>query len=172
MSAPGVMTCSSLVEDVESYCERSDEETLQQIPRFIMLGENRLASEVRGLGFLRVLKSEMEAGNGIIEKPETWRETSSFRVFSHTKSKAVYKRSYEFCRAYWDDSSVKGTPRFYADYDFNKFFVVPSPDRPYDFELAFYERPTPLSKQNETNWTTINAPQLLLYATLLEAQPY
>lgn len=172
MSDTQYMTWSTLIEDVLSYCERKDEEVRDQIPRLIILAENRLASEVRGLGFLRVLRGRMESGNPVIEKPETWRETSSFRVFSTTKSSAIYKRNYEFCRAYADDSGVKRTPRYYADYDFNKFYVVPSPDRAYDFELVFFERPIPLSKENETNWTTVNAPQLLLYATLLEAQVY
>lgn len=162
------MTWSQLIEDVLAYCERDDDETRAQMPRLISLAENRLASEVRGLGFIRVLKGTMEAGNPIIDKPETWRETSSFRVFSSTRSQTIYKRQYEFCRQYSNDSGIKRTPKYYADYDFNKFFVVPSPDKFYDFELVFYERPKPLSKQNETNWTTINAPQLLLYATALE----
>lgn len=172
MSHHNTMTYSSLIADVMSYCERNDKETADQIPRFISLAENRLASEVRGLGFLRVLRASLEAGNPIVQKPETWRETSSFRVISSTKSSTVYKRSYEFCRTVSDDTGKKATPRFYSDYDFNKFFIVPSPDRNYDFEIVFYEKPTPLSKQNETNWTTVHAPQLLLYATLLEAQVF
>lgn len=172
MSHHNTMTYSSLIEDVLSYCERTDDETRSQIPRLIALAENRLASEVRGLGFIRVLRSSMEAGQAVIDKPETWRETSSFRVFSSTKSNTVYKRSYEFCRTVSDDTGRKATPRFYSDYGFSKFFVVPTPDRNYDFEVVFYEKPVPLSPENETNWTTIHAPQLLLYATLLEAQVY
>lgn len=172
MSLQETMTWTSLIQDVLNYCERSDQETRDQLPRLIVLAENRLASEVRGLGFIRVLKGNMEAGNPVIDKPETWRETSSFRVFSSTRTQTIYKRQYEFCRAYSSDTGVKRTPKYYSDYDFNKFFVVPSPDRAYDFELVFYERPVPLSKQNETNWTTVNAPQLLLYATLIEAAAF
>lgn len=166
------MTYSTLINDVLAYCERDDQETKDQLPRLIALAENRLASEVRGLGFLRVLKGAMEAGNPVIGKPETWRETSSIRVINGSRSHTIYKRQYEFCRAYSSDTGVKRTPKYYADYDFDKFFVVPSPDRAYDFELVFYERPVPLSKQNETNWTTVNAPQLLLYATLIEAAAF
>lgn len=172
MSHSNQMTYSTLIEDVIAYCQRNDEETRHQIPRLIALAETRIASEVRGLGFIRVLRSSMQAGNPVIEKPETWRETSSFRVFSSTKAHTLYKRHYEFCRAYEDDTGVKRTPRYYADYDFNKFFVVPSPDREYSFELVFYEKPIPLSSENETNWTTNYAPQLILYATLIEAQVF
>lgn len=169
-AATEIMTWSSLKTDIVAYCERQDEETILQIPRLIMLAENRLSSEVRGLGFLRVLKGVMEAGNPVIDKPTNWRESSSMRVVVGTKQKTVFKRTYEFCRAYGDDSGIKRTPRYYADYDFNKFFVVPSPDSAYEFELVYFEKPLPLNAENETNWVTDHAPQLLLYATLLEAQ--
>lgn len=168
--AAETMTWSSLQSDIIAYCERQDEETRAQVPRLIMMAEQRIASEVRGLGFLRVLTGTMEAGNPVIDKPANWRESSSFRIKVGTQQKNVYKRSYEFCRTYADDSSIKRTPRFYADYDFNKFFVVPSPDLAYEFELVFFEKPSPLTAENETNWVTDHAPQLLMYATLLEAQ--
>lgn len=170
MSHVTQMTYSSLVEDILSYCERNDDETRAQVPRLIALAEQRIASQVRGLGFIRVLRSTMQAGNPVIDKPETWRETSSFRVFSTSKAKTLFKRHYEFCRSYEDDAGVKRTPKYYSDYDYNRFFVSPSPDREYQFELVFYEKPVPLSVENETNWTTMYAPQLLLYATLLEAK--
>ena len=174
MSTPDeIMTYSSLIKDVLSYCERpNDEDVINQIPRLIMLAEQRLASEVRGLGFLRVLKGTMEMGNPVIPKPANWRESSSMRLFYGTQHKTVYKRSYEYCRAVCDDTAIKRIPRFYADYDFNKFFLVLSPDTNYDFELVFFEKSVPLSKENETNWVTAHAPQLILYATLIEASAY
>lgn len=169
-TAAETMTWSSLQTDILAYCERDDAETKAQVPRLIMMAEHRIASEVRGLGFIRVLNGKMSAGDPIIEKPGSWRESSSLRIVVGSQQKNVYKRTYEFCRAYSDDMSIKSVPRFYADYDFDKFLVVPSPDLAYEFELVFFEKPTPLSVENETNWVTNHAPQLLLYATLLEAQ--
>lgn len=168
-----IMTWTSLQEDVLSYCERKeDEDVIAQIPRCIMLAENRLASEIRGLGFLRIARGTMQSGNPVIEKPENWRESSSFHLLYGTKHITVFKRTYEYCRAYCEDTAIKRTPRYYSDYDFSHFFLVPSPDKDYDFELSYFERPAPLGAENETNWTTMNAPQLLLYATLIEAQVY
>lgn len=166
------MTWTSLQQDVLAYCERQDADTVAQIPRMIMLAENRLASEVRGLGNLRTLNGTMEAGNPAVRKPESWRETASINIFVGTKRKTLFKRNYEFCRAYCPDASYKDVPRYYADYDFSNFLIVPSPKATYDFELKFFEKPTPLSDENQTNWTTVHAPQLLLYATLLEAQVF
>jgi hypothetical protein len=40
------------------------------------------------------------------------------------------------------------------------------------FEIQYHERPEPLDTTNQTNWNTQYAPQLLVYASLLEAQPF
>jgi hypothetical protein len=63
-------------------------------------------------------------------------------------------------------------PEFYADVDYEHYLIVPTPDADYVGEILYYERPEPLSDTNQTNWITRYAPQLLLYATLLEAQPF
>lgn len=81
-------------------------------------------------------------------------------------------RSYEFCCAYWPDRTQSDTPKYYADYDFGYLFVVPTPAIAYPFEIAFFQRPIPLSVSNQTNWFTEFAPDMLLYAALLEAVPY
>lgn len=166
------MTYSSLIQDVLEYCERKDDEVIGQIPRLIMLAENRISDEVRGLGFLRVVQSHMEAGNPVLRKPENWRESSSLRLKIGTRNKTVFKRSYEYCTAYNEDTGIKGVPRFYGDYDVNHMFVAPSPADNYSFEYIYYEKPQALSEENQTNWTTENAPNLLLYAVLLEGQVY
>ena len=164
------MTYNSLVQDLQDYCERSDEPFENQIPRFIMLAENRIASESKPLGFLRVMGGTLN-GN-VLVKPVRWRKTRSFSLLIGAERKYLYERGYEFCRSYWPDSSKVDVPYYYADYDYEHFFIAPTPDLQYAFELQYYERPEPLSTVNQTNWTTQYAPQLLTYATLMEAMPF
>ena len=38
--------------------------------------------------------------------------------------------------------------------------------------MLFYERLAPLSSTNQTNWLTQNAPNAMLYGTLLQAMPF
>ena len=167
------MTYDSLVSDVEAYAENSNADFLAQIPRFIMLAENRLATMVRGLGFLRPVTGFLTAGNPTLAKPNRWRETSSISIVLSTGQKLYLKpRTYEFCRAYNPNPTDTGTPRYYADYGYEHFLFAITPDDDYSFELLYFERPEPLDALNQTTWTTQYAPQLLLYATLLEAQPY
>lgn len=173
MTTPAVMTYDSLVTDIAAYAERStDTDFIAQVPRFIMLAENRIASEVRGLGLLKVVSGALTATNPQLAKPSRWRETVSFRIVVGTSRKTLIERSYEYCNYFAPDTSITDVPRFYSDYGYEHYFIVPSPTLGYTFELMYYERPEPLSSLVQTSWTTQYAPQLILYAALLEAQPY
>jgi hypothetical protein len=169
---PEALTYTSLLSDVANYAERNDDPFLTQIPRLIMMAENRIASEIHGLGYIRPVNFAMEVGDYIYEKPSRWRETISLSIVTPTGRKYLFPRNYEYCRMYWPNNNVTDEPEFYSDYDYEHFLVVAAPKLAYDAEIIYHERPEPLSLQNETNWTTRYAPQLILYATLLEAQPF
>lgn len=172
-----VTTYSSLLDDVVSYAERENSpEFIAQVPRFLALAENRIAAEVRGLGFKRFVTGTFSVGQPVLAKPTRWRETVSWNYgrggTTLNNRTTIFPRSYEYCRLYWPDPNVTGTPRFYADYDYEHFLVVGTPDLEYPFELVYHERPEPLDATHQESWTTRYAPQLLLFATLLEAQPW
>jgi hypothetical protein len=172
MSTAAAMTYDSLCKDVLLYAERNDEEFVNQVPRLIMLAENDIASKVRGLGMIKVVSGQMRVGESAFPKPTRWRESVSFNFTRAGERKHVYLRTYEFCRRLSPDDSVRGIPRYYGDYTSEHFLIAPAPDTAYNFELRYYERPDPLSESLQTNWTTQNAPGLILYATLLQAQPF
>lgn len=166
------MNYSTLVRDIKRYSERDETTFNEQIPHFINQAENRLASEARGLGYLRSVTDDLGVGRSDMAKPSRWRETVSFQIgtgTSYRTRRILLHRSYEFCREYWPDPTQKDTPKYYSDWDFNHWLIVPTPDFAYPFEVIYHERPTPLSASESTNWTTQNAPQLLLYACMLEA---
>lgn len=169
---PEAMTYDSLISDIIVYAERSDSEFLAQVPRFIMLAENRLASEYKGLGHIRIVNFSLTQGNSTYEKPARWRETSSFFMTVDGNRKSIKNRSFEYIQTYWPDPILEDAPEFYADYDYEHFYIGPTPDDTYAASLTYYERPQPLDTTNQTNWTTRYAPQALLYASLLEAQPF
>ena len=169
MTSPASMTYTTLVEDIINYAERDDDPFVAQIPRFIMLTENRLAAEVRGLGFLRVVSTTLSGPQ--LAKPSRWRETKSFSVTVGGSISYLQSRSYQYCRAF-NPTGVTGTPRYYSDEDYEHWFIAPTPTAGVAAEIQYHERPKPLSTVQQTNWTTQYAPQLLLYGTLLEAMPF
>lgn len=172
MTSAVVMTYDSLVENVQSYLERTDAATINKIPLFIMLAEQIIASQIKFLGNLTVNTSAMVTGENVINKPARWHKTVSMNVTVAGKRQPVLLRKPEYLREYWPDPAQEDVPKFYADYDYTHWLIAPTPDSDYNFEVLYYERLQPLDSSNQTNWFTQYAPQALLYGTLLQAMPF
>jgi hypothetical protein len=172
MTAAAVMTYDSLVENIQSYLERTDAATIAKIPLFIMLAEQVIAAEIKFLGNLTVNTSTMVANANVIDKPARWHKTVSMNITVAGKRQPVLLRKYEYIRNYWPDPAETDVPLFYCDYDYTHWLVGPTPDEAYVFEVLYYERAQPLDSSNQTNWFTVYAPQALLYGSLLQAMPF
>ena len=174
MTTPAsVMTYDSLTTDITQYLERNDAAVVQQIPQFIMLAEFEIAQQIKTLGQQQVVESVMTVGNPIIQKPARWRKTTSMNLTTQSgEIQPIYLRKYEYLRSYSPSVSTTSTPLYYADYNYDNWIVAPTPDYAYAFEVLYYERIQPLSSENQTNWLTQNAPNAMLYGTLLQAMPF
>ena len=172
MTTASVMTYDSLVENIQSYLERTDTATLEKIPLFIMLAEQTIASQIKFLGNLTVVESTMVSNQPVIDKPARWHKTVSFNITVAGERQPVLLRKYEYLREYWPNATDTGIPAYFADYDYTHWLVAPTPASGYTFEVLYYERIQPLDSSNQTNWFTIYAPQALLYGSLLQAMPF
>jgi len=172
VTTASVMTYDSLVENIQSYLNRTDTATIEKIPLFIMLAEQIIASQIKFLGNLTVNESTMTASTSVIDKPVRWHKTVSMNITVAGVKQPVLLRKYEYLREYWPDDTQEGLPKFYADYDYTHWLVAPTPDDDYTFEVLYYERVQPLDSSNQTNWFTIYAPQALLYGALLQSMPF
>ena len=180
---PTSMTYTSLFADLQNYLERgtpSDTIVINQIPRLINLAERAIANKLKIQGFLTPVISTIVAGTSVYAKPNGWRSTVSMNYGAGTDQNfrtPLLPRSYEYCRAYWPDSDVidanlVNVPKFYADYEYNHWLIVPTPAINYPWEVNYYQQPPLLDNSNQTNWLTDFAPNLLLYRALLEATPF
>ena len=172
MTPSWVMTYDSLTNTVLQYLERQDAAVVNAIPTFITLCEFEIAQEIKTLGQLQVANAAMNPNNPVIAKPARWRKTVSMTIDTGTGTQPVYLRKYEYLRNYWPDETQTDLPKYYADTDYEHWYVVPTPDQAYNFEVLYYERIAPLSSTNQTNWLTQNAPNAMLYGTLLQAMPF
>ena len=167
------LTYSSLLDDVRRYLERgftaeSDQLVYEQLPRLVALAERRCARELKVTGFIRAVSTPLSAGVAVYLKPDRWRDTVSMTV----NNQPIHARSYEYLRNYWPDEAQTDTPEFYADYGYQHWLLAPTPVAGLTLEVLYYEQPQFLDEANQTNWLTEYAPDLLLYGTLLEAQPF
>jgi len=167
-----VMTYSSLVENIQSYLERTDQATLDKIPTFIMLAEQVMAADLKFLGNLTVATSNLVQGENVIDKPARWRKTVSMNVTVNGVRQPIFLRKYEYLREYWPNPAQQDVPFFYCDYDYTHWMIAPTPNDDYAYEVLYYERVQPLDATNQSNWFTEYAPQALLYGSLLQAMPF
>lgn len=179
------MNYSSLVADVTNYLERGaslsgDQVVTNQIPRLINAAERKIMQTLKMQGTLEVLIDNAGLMNGqpIVAKPDRWRQTVSMFYGAGgdlNQRTPLFPRSYEYCRTYWPDDTVTSSsapPLFYADYDFSHWLIVPTPYQTFPLEVLSYLQPQLLDANNQNNWLTEYAPNLLLYSALLEAAPF
>lgn len=167
-----VMTYDSLTSTVLQYLERKDASVVNAIPTFISLAEFEIAQEIKTLGQLQVAEATMTADNALLQKPARWRKTVSMSVTVNNKKQPIYLRKYEYLKNYWPDADQTDVPLYYADTDWEHWYIAPTPDQNYAFEVLYYERISPLSSANQTNWLTQNAPNAMLFGTLLQAMQF
>lgn len=175
------MTWTSLVTTLGQYLQRYDTLVTENIPLFIMLGQQKITTELKILGFREEVQGVFDGtciSTGIMQKPSDWRKTIAFYVgtgVNNTSHTPVYERTYEYIRTIYpviQPGTTPSIPRFYGDADYNHWLVGPAPDQAYPFKIPYYGTLTFLDETVSTNWLTINAPNLLLYACLVEAIPF
>lgn len=182
---PTYVNYSSLVTDMQNYLERGDAAAdpivLAQIPRLINLAERELAQVLKILGQVEVLvqsPSGLQLSNPIVSKPDRWRKTISIargNGASLASRKLLYERSYEYCLQYWPNpSSIDpgNPPLFYADIDYQHWYVSPTPDQNYPLQATLYMQPPLLDATNQNNFWSQYTPNALLKSSLLEAAKF
>jgi hypothetical protein len=174
MTTPSwVMTYDSLTAITLQYLERNDAAVVNAIPTFITLAEFGIAEEIKSLGQLQVVESSLIAGNPNLAKPARWRKTVSMNLtLPSGVRQPILLRKYEYLTNYWQNNTTTGQPLYYSDTDWEHWYLAPTPDQSYTMEVLYYERIAPLSSTNQTNWLTQNAPNAMLFGTLLQAMPF
>jgi hypothetical protein len=165
--AAEAMTYDSLVQDVIKYSERDDDNFVNQIPRLIMMAEQAIAAEIKTLMQLNVVNTTVVANNAVLQKPARWRKTTSMKI----NGQPVMLKSMDYVSMYQAESDP-GVPLYYGDYDYDHWALAPIPATTYPLQIIYYSRIQPLDITNQENLLTREAPQALLFGTLLQAQGY
>jgi hypothetical protein len=161
------MTYDNLVADVINYMERNDAQFVAQIPNLIGLAESAIAAELKTYLQLTVVETTLRANQEVLAKPARWRKTISMK----TNGKPMLMRSQDYIAMYQSESDA-GVPLYYGEYDYNNWAFAPKPDQDYPVEIIYYSEIQPLDTTNQQNLFTREAPQAMLFGTLLQAQGY
>jgi len=160
-------TYSDLQTSIANYLARSD--LTSQIPDFITFAENRLRRELRIRQMLKSVTTATVSGDNTIEIPADFLQVRDFVVMTNP----IQPLSYSSPSALSNDlrASEVGVPLSYTILA-NDFQVSPAPDGIYTVKLLYFSAPAYLSSSNTSNVFLTTAPDALLYASLIEAEPY
>ena len=160
-------TYSDLKTSIAGYLARSD--LTNQIPDFITFAENRLRRELRVRQMLKSVTTATVSGDSTVEIPSDFLEIRDFVVLTNP----IQPLSYSSPSSLSNDprASEVGVPKSYTILA-NEFLMSPSPDGVYTLRLLYYSAPPYMSSTNASNVFLNVAPDALLYAALLEAEPY
>jgi hypothetical protein len=162
-----VMTYDNLVADIIKYSERDDTGFIDQIPMLIGLAEQSIAAEIKTLWELNVVTTTLIPTQGTLSKPARWRKTVSMKI----NGEPVTHRSQDYV-AQVQAEYANAQPLYYGDYDYDHWALGPKPDAAYPVEIIYYSRIQPLDSSNQENLITREAPQALLFGTLLQTQGF
>jgi len=160
-------TYSDLQTSIANYLARSD--LTSQIPDFITFAENRLRRELRIRQMLKSVTTATVSGDNTVELPSDFLQVRDFVVVTNPLTPLSYSSPSSLSND--PRASEVGVPKSYTILA-NDFQLSPVPDAVYTVKLLYFAAPAYLSSTNTTNVFLTTAPDALLYASLIEAEPY
>lgn len=160
-------TYADLQTSIASYLARSD--LTSQIPDFIKFAETRLRRDLRIRQMISLATITATAGTSTVSIPSDFLEARDFIVDGNPVqplnyvSPALYSRNTR--------NAQSGKPLDYTVLA-STFKLAPAPDTAYTMTLTYYAAPAYLSDSNTSNLFLTVCPDLLLYAALVEAEPF
>jgi hypothetical protein len=164
-------TFKGLCEAVADYLGRED--LTERIPTFIRLAEQRMNRELRLRVMERRAETEVQAGQAAVPLP--WRrEAGNWDVFMEMRdlvwqSADGVSRTLTYCPPDdYAETRVAGLPRQYTIIG-RDLFLLPASVAAGKLMLTYYAEIPPLGDSQPDNAVLLTAPDLYLYATLLES---
>ena len=164
-------TYANLKTAIADWLDRSD--LTDRIPDFIALAEARLNRELRIRPMEVRSTMTTTVGQRYFNLPGGYLQMRNFQINTNPITPLEYITPEMLDRLY--GSNTSGKPRAYSLIG-DEIQLAPIPDAAYTIEMAFYEKFTPLGDGTSgtvtSNWLTKNAPDVLLYGALIEAEPF
>jgi hypothetical protein len=164
-------TYSELKTSVADWLNRSDLTT--NIPDFITLAEKRINRDLRIRSMEVRNKLDTVADKRYYNLPPLYLQMRNIQLNTNPVTPLEFISLEMLDRLYGSDTT--GKPKAYSIVG-DEIQLAPIPDGTYTLEVAHYASFTPLGDGSAgtvtTNWLTRNAPDLILYGSLLEAEPF
>ena len=167
-------TYDQLKQALQDYTQNTETTFVNNLDDFIRSAEQRIFTTCDLEIFRKNQTGTTTSGNQYLNLPSDYLASFSLSVLNSSSKEFLLQKDVNFIQEFNPNSSTTGTPRFYDMFDTTHFILGPTPDAAYTMELHYYYRPTSLTAGagSGTTWLSTNAPNAMLYGSLVEAYTF
>ena len=170
-------TYAQLKAAIQNYADNTETSFVANIDDFIRSAEQTILNSI-DLQYFRKNVTGVTSGTGTnpyLQVPSDYLASFSLSIENAGSKEFLLEKDVNFVQSF-NPASLTGIPRYYAFFDIDNFILAPTPAAVYAAELHYFYRPTSLTAasvgDNGTTWLSENAPNALLYGSLIEAYIY
>lgn len=182
-------TLATLTTAIQNYTDNVETSFVANIPIFIQTVEERLLKAADLEDFRKNVSGTVQQFSPYLAVPSDYLSSFSLSarydgaqiVAGITPKVFLLQKDVNFIQTYTPDPTDQdaarlqtGAPLYYALFDTDNFILAPVPDVDYTMELHYFYRPQSLVSvgDNGTTWLSVNAPNAMLFGSLVEANLY
>jgi hypothetical protein len=167
-------TFTTLKSAIQDYTQNTESTFVADLAIIIQQGEDRIIKSVELPNFRKNVTGTFTSGNQYLATPSDYLYPFSLAVLDSSNNYTyLLNTDVSFIREAYPSASTTGTPKHYAQFDDTTFIVGPSPSSSLNVELHYYYIPQSITASSDgTSWLGTNTPELLLYASLIEAYTF
>ena len=127
------------------------------------------------MSFLEKTQSaQLTIGDPYLNVPTDYLAPFSMQITTANYKEFLELKDVNYLQEYYNSINAPATPKYYGIFDVDNFILSPTPNLAYDVELHYYYQPTSITAglPAGTTWLSENAPNALLYGSLVEAYTY
>ena len=167
-------TYSTLKSAIQNYTDSVETTFVANLDNFIQAAEQRILNSIDLQYFRKNVTGTVTANNQFLAVPTDYLASFSLSVISSSNKEFLLEKDVNFVQSINPNSATTGTPKYYAFFDINSFILAPTPSADAVAELHYFYRPNSLTAGGDsgTTWLSTNAPNAMLYGSLVEAYIY
>ena len=167
-------TFTTLKSAIQDYTQNTETSFVNNLTNIVVQAENRIIKSTQLPNFRKNVTGSLTSGNSYLTAPTDYLYPYSLAVID-TDSNYNYllNKDVNFIREAFPASATTGVPKYYAQFDNDSFIVGPTPNSNLTVELHYFYVPQSITASSDgTSWLGTNAPEPLLYGSLVEAYTY
>lgn len=167
-------TYTQLQDAIKDFAENTETSFTNNLPVFIRGAEDRIFSLVDLELFRKNATATLTNNDPFLSVPSDYLSPFSLQITTSGNEDFLLIKDVNFVQQYSNDAGANATPKYYGVFDVDNFILGPTPDQAYTVELHYYYRPASITAGagTGTSWLSENAPNALLYGSLVEAYTY